>query len=156
MNIFRWLIQEPTGLPQKFIIIWGRGVALPMETTQLPRIVDLITRLGGALNPYKLRSNAGIRFHSVNSFDKGALLCAIWRHKSGSAFTEVMSCCLTASSHYLNQCWLIIINWILWQWYKNTFTGSTPDINSWNTYERYRCAITCTSLSTAHGEWVNT
>ena len=33
---------------------------------------------------------------------------AIWRQRSGSALAHVMDCCLTAPSHYLNQCWLII------------------------------------------------
>ena len=31
----------------------------------------------------------------------------IWRHRSGSTLAHVMACCLTAPSHYLNQCWLI-------------------------------------------------
>ena len=38
----------------------------------------------------------------------------IWRHRSGSLFAQVMACCLTAPSHYLNQCWLII-NEIPWR-----------------------------------------
>ena len=33
---------------------------------------------------------------------------AIWQHRSGSTSAQVMACCLTAPSHYLNQCWLII------------------------------------------------
>ena len=33
---------------------------------------------------------------------------AIWRQRSGSILAQVMACCLTAPSHYLNQCWLII------------------------------------------------
>ena len=33
----------------------------------------------------------------------------IWRHKSRSTLAQVMACCLMAPSHYLNQCWLIII-----------------------------------------------
>ena len=33
---------------------------------------------------------------------------AIWRQRSGSTLAQVMACCLTAPSHYLNQCWLII------------------------------------------------
>ena len=33
---------------------------------------------------------------------------AIWRQWSGSTLSQVMVCCLTAPSHYLNQCWLII------------------------------------------------
>ena len=33
---------------------------------------------------------------------------AIWRRKTGSTLAKVMARCLTAPSHYLNQCWLII------------------------------------------------
>ena len=32
----------------------------------------------------------------------------IWWYRSGSTLAQVMACCLTAPSHYLNQCWLII------------------------------------------------
>ena len=37
----------------------------------------------------------------------------IWWHRSGSTLVQVMACCLTAPSHYLNQCWLIISK-VLW------------------------------------------
>ena len=33
---------------------------------------------------------------------------AMWRHGTRSTLDQVMACCLTAPSHYLNQCWLII------------------------------------------------
>ena len=33
---------------------------------------------------------------------------AIWQYRSGSTLAQVMACCLTASSHYLNQCWLTL------------------------------------------------
>ena len=33
---------------------------------------------------------------------------AIWRQRSRSTLAQIMACCLTAPSHYLNQCWLII------------------------------------------------
>ena len=39
---------------------------------------------------------------------------AIWRHRSRSTLAQVMACCLTAPSHYLNQCWLIISKFL---WY---------------------------------------
>ena len=32
----------------------------------------------------------------------------IWRQRSRSTLAQVMACCLTAPSHYLNQFWLII------------------------------------------------
>ena len=38
---------------------------------------------------------------------------AIWRQGSMSTLVQVMACCLTAPSHYLNQCWLIVtkVHW---------------------------------------------
>ena len=48
----------------------------------------------------------GIDYHSqVNSLGPSD---AIWRQKTGLTLAQVMACCLTAPSHYLNQCWLII------------------------------------------------
>ena len=37
----------------------------------------------------------------------------MWRPCSGLTLAQVMACCLTAPSHYLNQCWLIVreIQW---------------------------------------------
>ena len=32
----------------------------------------------------------------------------IWRQGSRSTLAQVLACCLTAPSHYLNQCWLMI------------------------------------------------
>ena len=32
---------------------------------------------------------------------------AIWQNWSGSTLKQVIACCLSAPSHYLNQCWLI-------------------------------------------------
>ena len=37
------------------------------------------------------------------------------RHRSWSTLAQVMACCLTAPSHYLNQRWLIISE-VLWYW----------------------------------------
>ena len=41
---------------------------------------------------------------------------AIWRHRTGSTLAQVMTCCLTAPNHYLDQCWRIIsrIQWHLY------------------------------------------
>ena len=53
---------------------------------------------------------------------------SIWRRKSGSALAQVMACCLTAPSHYLNQCWLIISE-VQWQSYEGNFTRDALTIN---------------------------
>ena len=36
------------------------------------------------------------------------LVTVIWCQGSGSTLAQVMAYCLTAPSHYLNQCWLVI------------------------------------------------
>ena len=53
----------------------------------------------------------------------------IWRHRSGSTLAQVMTCCLTAPSHYLNQCWLLIRQ-VLFHSHERIFiasTHATPD-----------------------------
>ena len=45
----------------------------------------------------------------------------IWRQITGSTLAQVMAYCLTAPSHYLKQCWLII-NKVLWLSCEGNFT----------------------------------
>ena len=47
---------------------------------------------------------------------------AIWWQRSDSTLTQVMACCLTAPSHYLNQCWLLIRK-VLWHSPESNFTA---------------------------------
>ena len=44
----------------------------------------------------------------VNSFWPSDAISSIRWQRSGSTLAQVMACCLTVPSHYLNQCWLII------------------------------------------------
>ena len=62
---------------------------------------------------------------------------AIWRQRSGSPLAQVMACCLTAPSHYLNQCWLII-NEVEWHSSMGNFTRDTTAIKHWN-YLKIKC-----------------
>ena len=50
----------------------------------------------------------------------------IWRHRSGSTLVQVMACCLTAPSHYLNQCWLI--SEVQWQFHKRYLRHESPEL----------------------------
>ena len=59
---------------------------------------------------------------------------AIWRQRSGSTLAQVMAWCLTAPSHYLNQCWLIIRK-VEWHSSKGKFTRDNSAINHWNYLE---------------------
>ena len=47
---------------------------------------------------------------------------------ASSTLTQVMTCCLMAPSHYLNQCWLIIKG-LMWDSSDSNFTRGTPDIS---------------------------
>ena len=53
---------------------------------------------------------------------------AIWRQRSGSTLAQVMACCLKASSHYLNQCWLIISR-VQWLSCEDNFIRDTSTMN---------------------------
>ena len=59
---------------------------------------------------------------------------AIWQQRSGSTLAQVMACCLTAPSHYLNSCWLIISK-VQWHSSKGQFTRDASAINHWNYLE---------------------
>ena len=76
---------------------------------------------------------------------------AIQRHISKSTLSQVMACCLTAPSHYLNQCSLIISK-VLWHSHEDNFTGNVQDIDPWNEYENHWYKITIASPS---GQWSN-
>ena len=53
---------------------------------------------------------------------------AIWSHGTRSTLAQVMACCLTAPSHYLNQCWLIIPK-VHWHSYEGNLTLDALAIN---------------------------
>ena len=64
----------------------------------------------------------------INSLWPGDIL---WQQRSGSALAQVMACCLTAPSHYLNQCWLIVSK-VLWHSSEGNFTKNASATNHWN------------------------
>ena len=68
---------------------------------------------------------------------------AMWRQRTGSTLAQVTACCLTAPSHYLIQCWLIM-NLVLWHPPETNFIGKTE-------FESYHFKIITTSL---RGQWV--
>ena len=62
----------------------------------------------------------------VNSLWPSACSDAIRRQETESTLAQVMACCLTAPSHYLNQCWLIISK-VLWQSSKGIMVRRSED-----------------------------
>ena len=51
-----------------------------------------------------------------------------WRQRYGSTLAQVMACCLTAPSHYLNQCWFTISE-VHWYSFEYNFTRDTSAIS---------------------------
>ena len=79
-------------------------------------------------------------------------LCdAIWWHRSWSILVQVMACCLTAPSHYLNQL-LHFISKILYHLPVSNFTLSAQTTILHNEFENYNSRTIATS---PRGQWVN-
>ena len=76
---------------------------------------------------------------------------AIWRHRSRTTVAQVMACCLTAPSHYLNQCWLIICE-VLCHWPVSNCTMHAQATIWCNVFENYTFKITATSPT---AQWIN-
>ena len=68
----------------------------------------------------------------------------IWWHRSGLTLVQVMPCCLTAPSHYLNQCWLVIKE-VLWHSFQGDVCLNTHNLNSKIVLEIYTFEIMATS-----------
>ena len=76
---------------------------------------------------------------------------AIWWHRSGPTLAQVMACCLTAPSHYLNQCWLIISE-VLWHSHKGNSIGNAEVIYHSCQFENFKFKI---AVRSPRGQWDN-
>ena len=97
-------------------------------------------------SPMRVRYECILWVHSLNYFLPKPVQCCIWYHciwlsfnslgpndaiwqqGSRSTLVQVMACCLTAPSHYLNQCWLIISG-VHWDSPEGNFTKDTSAIS---------------------------
>ena len=59
---------------------------------------------------------------------------------------EIMTCCLSVSSHYLNQ-WCLIISELLWHSHEGYFTGDAQDIYPWYEFENRIYSFEITAIS---------
>ena len=75
----------------------------------------------------------------------------IWRWKSWSTLVQVMACCLTAPSHYLNQCSLIFSK-VLWHSSDAIIMRRFEDTNQ---YSKIRDSIFKIILRSLRSQWVN-
>ena len=113
------------------VIYWSGPTIIP----KMKEIQKVVHKLLGEQNS---AACCGIRTgtKTVNPSKPGWLnsLCpnvAIWWQGSRSLLIQVMAWCLTAPSHYLNQCWLIIGK-VQWNSSECNFTWDTSAISHWN------------------------
>ena len=86
--------------------------------------------LPGIWNPWwKLNTNLNWKKNALPEVDKYSLKFnlfwtsddVIWCYQDQSSLAQVMTCCLMAPSHYVNQCWLISNETMSkWNFYDNT------------------------------------
>ena len=88
------------------------------------------------------------RWRLANSWWPGD---ATWRRGTRSTLAQVMACCLTAPSHYLNQCWLMIRE-VPWHSSGCIIIRRSEETNQWNKIES--CSFKMASRS-PRGQWVN-
>ena len=86
---------------------------------------------------------------------------AIWWHRSGATLTQVMACCMTAPSHYLNQYWLTVkcalLHWLTYihvyfslQHFATWFWNSKPFKLSHTTSDFYKGTVSMTHVFPAN------
>ena len=78
-------------------------------------------------------------------------LVTIWWHSTGPALVQVMVCCLTAPSHYLNLYWFMF-KVMLWNSPESNFTSSARASALYYEFEKYAFKITAAS---PRGQWVH-
>ena len=106
------------------MISWGRYMILSYQV--------LYFQWQWQRNAFELLSVACVHaFFIVLYFNLLRPSDAIWRQRSGSTLAQVMACCLTAPSHYLNLRWFIISK-VKWHSSKSKFTRDNSVINHWN------------------------
>ena len=96
------------------------------KTKQKMRVLSWLTHHDKSFHPKLYNgcsylSMLGLKWFYVNSLWPRD---AIRQLRSGSTLIQVMACCLTAPSHYLNQCWLIISK-VLWHSSEGNFIRDT-------------------------------
>ena len=76
---------------------------------------------------------------------------AMCKQRTGSTLAQLMACCLTTPSHYLNQCWLLIVDVVLYS-YQSNFTASaqTTALSYHKEFGNYAFQITATSSDSTH------
>ena len=120
----------------------GSGNGLLSDSTKpLPETVDLSSLSSSGFHPRAVSQEmlttsvtkrcSKIVLHIATSMQLINSLWhteTIWLHRTGSTLDQLMAYCLTATSHYMKQCWLLISE-VLWLSPDDNFTVSSQASN---------------------------
>ena len=115
---------------------WSRSLSYSISRLQWVKILDFGTNLQNKIYTIK-PENFSLRLWKIQLTEQINSLWpsdARWRQRFGSTLAQVMDCCLTAPTHYLNQCWLIISE-VQWHSYSGNFTTDASTINHYNLFK---------------------
>ena len=120
---------------------------IPTIKGHLP-VILVITESGNGLSPacchlswvsdqmmtaVKRDARSKVQWNLINSLWPSYV---IWQHMSGSTLAQVMAWCLMASSHYLNQCLLLLImRVVLWHLPWINVIRNVQDIYLWSIFD---------------------
>ena len=103
--------------------VWQNQVSRAGTSNYIPQILwDVITC---PCPWYLLLTQKSIYIIRITFINPLGPSDAIWRRRSWSTRVQVLACCLPAPSQYLNQCWLMISEWMLWHSPGGNFTENT-------------------------------
>ena len=94
MLIHLWLVLNKTILCMQYVYIVNQSAV--MKLTIFKRFLEVS-------NPLDSLLLVSLSCYGINSLWPSG---TIWQHRPGSTLAQGMACCLMASGHYLNQCWL--------------------------------------------------
>ena len=110
------MIPDPSGQLAELIVyitstrvdLYSHQILLDPQEQHSMKFESKYSLWGKFIWKYHLQdSRLLLRLQRVNSLWPSD---AIWWQRSGSTLAQVMTCCLMAPSHYLNQCWLVMIS----------------------------------------------
>ena len=124
INLSMWVSKHPLNLDMQSITSMAVGKTAETPAMELPDLSKASICESTPSTKYcQNESNLTLNARSCGHLLSGHLIIekhvfavinslrpsdAIWRRRSESTLAQVMACCLTAPSHYLNQYWLII------------------------------------------------
>ena len=114
-----WWLQHCTDLIHEWFQLTNHYVFFPkVQNRDCGAQTDSLPKAGGGRRQLGPKLNV----NSVWPSD------AIWRQGSRSTLVQVVACCLTVPSHYLNQCWLVITK-VQWCSSEGNFTWDVRGIS---------------------------